>query len=82
MVARFRTVRGVADTLNNVVRRVQGGRITTVAGSGSFGTTGRDGGPALTATLAGPFDVAVDRRSGDLYIVEGSQAVLRVTAQA
>ncbi|MFD0134676.1 hypothetical protein ACFVIL_11995 [Streptomyces sp. NPDC127159] len=72
----------IADTLNNVVRRVQGGRITTVAGSGSFGTTGRDGGPALSAALAGPFDVAVDRRSGDLYIVEGSQAVLRVTAPA
>ncbi|MFE9131863.1 hypothetical protein ACFYOF_41705 [Streptomyces sp. NPDC007148] len=72
----------IADTLNNVVRRVHGGRITTVAGSGSFGTTGRDGGPALSAALAGPFDVAVDRRSGDLYIVEGSQAVLRVTAPA
>ncbi|MFD8509286.1 hypothetical protein ACFV2L_42240 [Streptomyces sp. NPDC059687] len=72
----------IADTLNNVVRRVRDGRITTVAGSGSFGTTGRDGGPALSAALAGPFDVAVDRRSGDLYIVEGSQAVLRVTAPA
>ncbi|MEU7965477.1 hypothetical protein AB0D09_18650 [Streptomyces sp. NPDC049097] len=71
----------IADTLNNVVRRVRDGRITTVAGSGSFGTTGRGGGPALSAALAGPFDVAVDRRSGDLYIVEGSQAVLRVTAQ-
>jgi serine/threonine-protein kinase len=70
----------VADTLNNIVRTVRDGMIKTVAGTGSFGTTGRSGGPALSATLAVPFAVAVDRNSGDLYIVEGSQAVLRVTA--
>jgi hypothetical protein len=70
----------IADTLNNIVRTVRDGVITTVAGTGMFGTTGRSGGPALSATLAGPFDVAVDRNNGDLYIVEGSQAVLRVAA--
>ncbi|MGW2934264.1 hypothetical protein ACWDA7_20970 [Streptomyces sp. NPDC001156] len=70
----------IADTLNNIVRTVRDGVMNTVAGTGLFGTTGRSGGPALSATLAGPFDVAVDRDNGDLYIVEGSQAVLRVTA--
>lgn len=68
----------LADTVNNRIRRVSGGVITTIAGSGVFGTTGRAGGSATAAQLAEPLGVAVDDRSGDVYIVESSQAVLRV----
>ena len=44
------------------------GTITTVAGTGDFGSSG-DGGPALSAKLADPIAVAVDA-SGNLYILE------------
>lgn len=69
----------LADTVNNRIRRVAGGVITTIAGSGVFGTTGRAGGSATAAQLAEPLGVAVDDHSGDVYIVESSQSVLRVS---
>ena len=55
---------------NNRIRKVSAatGIITTVAGSGAYGTSG-DGGPATTASLAAPQGVAVDA-SGDLFISE------------
>lgn len=59
----------IADTSNNVIRRVdRGGLITTVAGTGQRGFTG-DGGPATAARLAAPTGVAVDR-NGYLYIAD------------
>ena len=60
----------IADRDNNRIRKVDGatGIITTVAGTDSLGFSG-DGGPATTAELNEPFDVAVDG-SGNLFIAD------------
>lgn len=58
----------IADWGNNRVRAVTNGTITTVAGNGSAGYGG-DGGPAVSARLSAPEDVAVDS-SGNLYIAD------------
>ena len=56
----------IADMNNDRIRKVSGGVITTVAGGGtSFG----DNGPATSAQLNGPADVAVDS-AGNLYIAD------------
>lgn len=49
----------IADVLNNKVKRVENGIITTIAGTGSPGSTG-DTGPATSAKLFNPNDVAID----------------------
>lgn len=66
----------IADTSNNVIRRVVGGTITTVAGTGTPGNEG-DGGPATSATLFGPNAVLPDR-SGNLYIADSGNNRIRV----
>jgi sugar lactone lactonase YvrE len=48
----------LADYQNHVVRRVENGVVSTVAGWGAFGFAG-DGGPARDAQLNRPFGVAV-----------------------
>jgi hypothetical protein len=60
----------VADTKNNVVRRVDldGGDISTIAGTGQPGFSG-DGGPATKAKLREPYGLAFDVK-GDLYVVD------------
>src|SRR5271157_539612 len=58
----------VADFYNQVVRKISGGVVTTVAGSGSYGYGG-DGGPATGALLAGPAGIALDA-VGNLYIAD------------
>jgi len=58
----------IADTLNNRVRRVSGGVITTIAGTGVAGFSG-DNGPATKAQLNHPQDVAVDAAM-NVYIVD------------
>jgi sugar lactone lactonase YvrE len=59
----------IADSSNNVVRKVDGsGNIVTVVGNGSYGYSG-DGGVATSAQLADPYGVAVDT-SEDLYIAD------------
>ncbi|HTX37177.1 MAG TPA: kelch repeat-containing protein [Bryobacteraceae bacterium] len=71
----------IADSNNNRIRKVTAGTgtITTVAGSGSAGFSG-DGGPAPSAQLAIPNDVAVDS-SGNLYIADsGNLRIRQVTA--
>ena len=65
----------IADTENNVVREVSGGIINTVAGNGTQGYSG-DGGPATSAELNWPDDVAVDV-SGNLFIADSSGARIR-----
>jgi sugar lactone lactonase YvrE len=60
----------IADSLNNRIREVSGGVITTVAGNGSDITGGGDNGSALSAVLAGPRAVAVDA-GANLYIKRG-----------
>lgn len=58
----------IADTLNNIVRKVSGGNITTFAGNGAAGSGG-DGGAATSAQLNGPQGLAVDS-AGNLYIAD------------
>jgi sugar lactone lactonase YvrE len=62
----------IADSGNERIRKVSGGTITTVAGSGSYGFSG-DGGPATSASLAersnSHWGVAVDS-AGNLYIAD------------
>ena len=76
--AEFRGMRGlavdsagdifVADTLNNRVREISGGTVSTVVGSGTFGFSG-DGAAASDAELAHPSDVHLDA-AGNLYIAD------------
>ncbi len=64
------------DTGNHCIRMVdQQGRITTIAGTGSFGFTG-DGGPAAQATLNAPYDL-VFSPAGDLYVADSGNNAIR-----
>ena len=69
----------VADTLNNVVRKVGvDGKIATIAGFGTPGFSG-DGGPAVKATLNHPRAVAVDSRNGIVYVADtGNNRVRKI----
>src|ERR1019366_3450609 len=68
----------IADQNNWSVRRIStSGIITTVAGTGQWGSTG-DGGQAPKATMAGPQGVALDAAE-NLYIADsGNQRIRRV----
>ncbi len=65
----------IADRLNNRIRRVSGGTITTVAGNGTFGFSG-DNGPAVNAELGAPSGVAVDP-AGNVYIADADNSRIR-----
>ena len=65
----------VADTVNNKIRRVTAGTITTAAGTGTAGHSG-DGAAATAATLRGPSDVAVDG-AGAVYVADTDNHVVR-----
>ena len=57
----------IVDSGNNRIRKVSAsGIITTIAGNGIFGYIG-DSGPATSAELAKPVNIALDS-AGDLYI--------------
>jgi uncharacterized protein (TIGR03437 family) len=59
----------IADSENFRIRKVSSdGIISSVAGNGTFGSSG-DGGPALNAAINQPFGVAVDS-AGRLFIAE------------
>lgn len=68
-----------ADYANNRIRCVyRNGTIATVAGNGKLGSSG-DAGPATSAELNGPYDVAVDS-SGDIFIADyGNNKIREVT---
>ena len=70
----------IADSSNYRIRKVTPQRIiTTVAGNGTWGSSG-DGGPATSAQLAFPVDVAVGS-DGSLYIPEnGTHKIRKVSA--
>jgi sugar lactone lactonase YvrE len=76
----------VADSNNNRIRRIAGGIITTVAGSGPSngfeqygrGSTCGDGGPASAACLNTPYGVAVDA-GGNLYVSENWERIRKIT---
>lgn len=66
----------IADSWNNVVRKVNSsGIITTIAGTGAAGYTG-DGGPATAATLDDPNSLTVDA-AGNVYIADAHNNVIR-----
>ena len=69
----------IADMKNHRIRKVpRGGVITTVAGNGNPGFSG-DLGPAVSASLYDPQDVAVDA-AGNLYIADnGNKRVRKVS---
>lgn len=62
----------IADLSSLRIRKVSpGGRITTFAGNGKYGSSG-DGGPATSARLYYPYAVAADRQ-GNVYITDGRE---------
>ena len=67
----------IADTNNNVIRRVDAVTriITTIAGNGQPGYTG-DGGPASAALLHYPGNLAIDP-GGDLFFLQPTEGVIR-----
>ena len=68
----------IADTGNHVIRRVAGGVISTVVGTGEFGKDG-DAGPPTTAKLFNPSAVAFDRQ-GNLYIADAGNNRIRLVS--
>jgi sugar lactone lactonase YvrE len=70
----------IADSKNNRVRRVdRGGRITTVAGTGTAGFGG-DGGAATAAMLNEPAGLAIDREGAVLVADSKNSCVRRIDA--
>ncbi|MEU5313944.1 RICIN domain-containing protein [Streptomyces sp. NPDC021562] len=66
----------VADYGNHRVRKITtDGRISTIAGTGTAGSGG-DGGPAVSAQLNAPREVAVDR-AGAVYIADSNNHRIR-----
>jgi len=67
----------IADINNHRIRKVDAstGVISTVAGNGARGFSG-DGGPAISAQLHAPYDVAFDS-SGNLFIADMSNNRIR-----
>jgi uncharacterized protein (TIGR03437 family) len=65
----------IADSVNQRIRKISGGVITTVAGNGTLGYSG-DGAVATSAELNGPSSVAVDS-SGNIYIADTTNHVVR-----
>ncbi len=68
----------IADTVNNRIRKVSGGVISTIAGNGFTAFSG-DGGQAAQAQLDAPSDVAVDG-AGNLYITDLTNYRIRQVA--
>ena len=68
----------VVDNITSRIRKVSGGIITTIAGTGTPGYSG-DGGQATSAQLNYPEGVAVDGQ-GNLYIADAyNQRVRKIT---
>ena len=69
----------VADYANHRIRRISpSGRITTVAGTGTYGYSG-DGGPATSARLSWPVDVEPTPEGGFLIADLGNKRVRSVS---
>jgi hypothetical protein len=67
----------IADQGNDVVRKVDtGGKIRTIAGTGTAGYSG-DSGPAVDAQLSAPKGVAVDG-NGLIYIADAGNNAVRI----
>ncbi len=70
----------IADTANNRIRMVStAGEISTLAGTGTAGSSG-DNGPAAVAELSSPQGLAIDS-ANNLYIADsGNNEVRKITA--
>jgi len=70
----------IADSINNVIRKVSAGTglITTIAGTGIAGYSG-DNGAATSAKLNYPTGLSLDS-AGDLYFAEETNNVVRMVA--
>jgi sugar lactone lactonase YvrE len=68
----------IADTNNNVIRKIAGGTISTVVGTGLTGYGG-DGGTAISALLNHPAAVTLDPTGGNTYIADTQNNVIRQT---
>jgi uncharacterized protein (TIGR03437 family) len=67
----------IADTGNNVIRKIAGSTITTVAGiQGQGAGYGGDSGPATSANLSGPTAIAFDS-AGNFYIADNGNSLIR-----
>lgn len=67
----------VADTKNNKIRKVMpDGTVTTLAGTGNYGTTN---GPALAATFGNPTGIEVDT-IGNVYVADHLTHIIRKIA--
>ena len=69
----------IADSGNNRIRKVSGGKISTIAGSGATGASAGysgDGGAATSAQLHTPYGVRVDS-AGNVYISDIDNQVVR-----
>jgi DNA-binding CsgD family transcriptional regulator/sugar lactone lactonase YvrE len=66
----------IADTGNNRLRRLEGGRIFAVAGTGVWGFAG-DNGPAILARLSGPGALTFDA-DGNLLVADTFNQRVRV----
>ena len=71
----------IADASNNRVRVVQGGTISTLAGTGTDGFSG-DGGPAASALLSNPWAVALDNAGNVLVADRVNNRVRKITLGA
>jgi sugar lactone lactonase YvrE len=70
----------IADTGNNVVRKVASGKISTIAGNSKPGYGG-DGGLAISATLNGPSGILLDANQ-NILIADELNSVIRQVASA
>ena len=70
----------IADSRNNVIRRVSAGTITTIAGNGTAGYSG-DGGQGINAQLTTPYAVALDV-SGNIYVADNGNSRIRYVTTA
>ena len=66
----------IADTFNHIIRKVSGGKITTVAGTPNKAGYLGDGDPAILAYLQYPNSVSKDG-AGNLYIADTNNCVIR-----
>ncbi len=66
----------ISDQINNVIRKVTNGIITTYAGTGAVGFFG-DGGPAIDAKMDYPASIGLDA-AGNLYLPDINNYRIRV----
>jgi hypothetical protein len=70
----------IADTGNNVIREVTGGKISTVAGDHALGAGfSGDGGPATSAQLHSPSSIAIDSLGAVDIADTGNNRIRNVT---